>query len=175
MHAIPGLRMAVGVVPSRRCGRRHRAGNRRRPLCHRQDGIHPAARRSAAALRQTAVLARRGAVRLQCAAIGARVFATGDAELFSCVLARSATAHASRAATPIRLDRIRENAGDGRHPGQSVHLSPRRGERQQRAHHAIGRRVGGVLPRQALVGDAAARPRQAQAHGRVRRDSALSP
>ena len=50
-------------------------------------------------------------------------------------------------------------------------LSRRHAERQQRAYHAIGRRLGNVLPRQALFGDAPARPHQAQAHVRVRRDS----
>ena len=44
-------------------------------------------------------------------------------------------------------------------------------QRQQRAYHAIGRRLGDVLPRQAIFGDAPAGPRQAQAHVGVRRDS----
>ncbi len=83
----------------------------------------------------------------------------------------SCAATAVRSAVALRLDRVREDAANGRRPDQSVRLSCRHAQCQQRAYHAVGRRLGDVLSRQALVGDAPARPRQAQAHGGVRRNS----
>ncbi len=97
--------------------------------------------------------------------------AARHARSLPCAVAGAAHAPAIRSRAALRLDRIREDAANGRRPEQSLHQPSRHAERQQCAHHAIGRRLGELLSRQALFGDAPARPHQAQAPVRVRRHS----
>ncbi len=139
-------------------------------FAERRNRIHPAARRRSAAFDAAAALARPGSVRLQRTAVVARFLASALRRSgFLTLWQKLHGEDAGRSAVAPRLDRIREDAGDGRRPDQSVHLLEPYAQRQQRAYHAFGRRLGNVLPRQALVGDAPARPRQAQAHVPVRR------
>ncbi len=171
--AVPDLRMARGVASSYRNSRRRGAGRRCRAFRLRpawRNRIHPAARHRSAAFDTAAALARPGSVRLQRAAIVARFRASAfrRAAFLHCGGSCTHEMQADRAVAP-RLGRIREDAGDDRRPDQSVHLPRPDAQRQQRAYHAFGRRLGNVLSRQALVGDAPARPRQAQAHVPIRR------
>ncbi len=171
MHGVPELPMAGGVAAPYRRARRYRADRRGRPVRRRQNRIHPAARHRNAPFGPAAMLAGPGAVRLQRAAVGARFFAARHAVRFPCAVARAVGAPAIRSRAAFPLDRVREDAADGRRPEQSLCQSQCHAERQQRAHHATGRQLGGLLPRPAIFGDASTRPDQAQAPGRVRRNS----
>ena len=51
----------------------------------------------------------------------------------------SCSAPAIRSRAALRLDRVREDAANGRRPKQSIHQSQCHAQRQQRAYHAIGR------------------------------------
>ena len=115
--------MAGDVAAPHRRTRRRRADHRGRAFRRRRNRIHPAARHRDAAFGAAAVLARPGTVRLQRAAAGARFFAARHARPLPCAVARAAHAPAIRSRAALRLDRIREDAANGRRPEQSLRQS----------------------------------------------------
>jgi hypothetical protein len=164
LHRVPDIRLAGHLaMPYRRAARRP-PSHRRRPARQRRHRLHPAALCRACAFGAPAVLARPGFVRLQRPAAGPRFFRARHAGSVPRRLARIAAADALRTVVAVRLDRVRENAGQDWPAGQSLHPSCRHAQPQQRAPDGARRRLGGILPRQAFLGDASPRPRQAPAH-----------
>ena len=160
-------RMAVGLASPYRRAQRRRAGHRRRPFCRRRDRIHPAARHRAAALGRGGCA---GSAR-NCATTTRRYWrvispSASRRDSFRRVVARSCACDMQ--SDPqlrhdwIEFEKMPQTVGGQINP---FTLSRRHAQCQQRAYHAAGRRLGNVLSRQALVGDAPARSRQAQAHG----------
>src|SRR6266849_855577 len=107
------LRLARDLAPAHRTTQPRHAGNRRRPVGRWRDRLHPPARGRTGAPAEAAVLARPGPLRVQRAAAGPRLRATPAARPLSRRLARDSKPSAARSAAAPRLDRAREDAGDG--------------------------------------------------------------